>query len=290
MRYLFILIFLLTACATNDYTLLRNDVNDLKRGSIRQQRELTEMRGKVYGTSKKGDEGVESDVMSAIRESQKDLHSKLSNLTRDMQTLQGQLDEDRYSVESTLKESRTDRDILRSQLASLKKEIQELQFKISHIETALNMKTSKSVQTRPQRTTTVPQDDSRASIKPEGSRHIYEEAYQTFKSGQYEKARGEFEEFIRKYPKDTLTDNAFFWVAETYYKEKNYEEAIIAYETMIKKFPKSPKVPGSLLKQAFAFLELPDKKTGKVILEHLVERFPDSTEAALAKRKLKFLR
>ena len=84
-----------------------------------------------------------------------------------------------------------------------------------------------------------------------------------------------------------LSDNAQFWIAESYYKEGNYEDAILSYENLIKKFPKSDKVPGAMLKQAFAFRALGDLNTTRVILSTLKERFPDSKEAEIATKKLK---
>lgn len=85
------------------------------------------------------------------------------------------------------------------------------------------------------------------------------------------------------------TDNAQFWIAETYYNEKDFEGAILAYETLLKKYPNSEKVPGALLKQGFSFIEIGDRKTGKTILEKLRERYPDSKEAGLAKKKIEEL-
>jgi tol-pal system protein YbgF len=115
---------------------------------------------------------------------------------------------------------------------------------------------------------------------------IYDAAYNAFEKGRYKEAREQFEVFIKEFPQDELTDNAQFWIAETYYREEDFKNAILAYEEVLKKYPKSKKVPGALLKQGVAFIELGDNKTGKVILEKLMESYPGSKQAELAKKKI----
>ena len=83
---------------------------------------------------------------------------------------------------------------------------------------------------------------------------------------------------LNNYPDSEYSDNARFWIAESYY-EGNYEDAILAYEELFKKNPQSDKIAGAMLKQGSAFYELNDKKTGNIVLEKLIEKFPDSEQA-----------
>jgi len=55
----------------------------------------------------------------------------------------------------------------------------------------------------------------------------YAAAYASFKEGKYEKARTEFQNFLKTYPKTSYSDNALFWIGETYYFEKKYDKAIL---------------------------------------------------------------
>ena len=107
----------------------------------------------------------------------------------------------------------------------------------------------------------------------------YDAAYALFINGKYSEAREKFELFLKTYPQNELSDNAQFWIGETYYREKDFESAILSYETLLKKFPKSQKAPSALLKQGLSFVEIGDPKTAKVILDQVVERFPDTNEA-----------
>ncbi len=147
---------------------------------------------------------------------------------------------------------------------------------------------SPTVQAEAPETTTEPAAaESQEKKEPRDEKtSSYDAAYQAFKDKKYKEAREKFEAFIKDYPKNDLTDNAQFWIAETYYAEKNYEDAILSYEALLKKYPDSKKTSGALLKQAFAFIEINDAKTGKIILNKLIEKYPDSKDAELARKKL----
>ncbi len=82
------------------------------------------------------------------------------------------------------------------------------------------------------------------------------------------------------YSKNEYSDNARFWIAESYYKDGNYEDAILAYEELFKKNPGSDKESGAMLKQGLAFYALKDRKTGKIILEKLMDKYPDGVHQA----------
>jgi len=129
-------------------------------------------------------------------------------------------------------------------------------------------------------------DMSRENMGQDERTKAYDTALHMFRNKKYKEAREKFEAFIKDYPKSDLTDNAQFWIAETYYAEKNYEDAILAYEALLKKYPDSKKGSSALLKQALAFIEIGDTKTGKIILKKLVEKYPDSKDAELARKKI----
>lgn len=133
------------------------------------------------------------------------------------------------------------------------------------------------------------EDIEKAEAEPEDGSELkddYMSAYEAYKEDRTVEAREKFEALLRDYPENEYSDNARFWIAESYYKDGNYEDAILAYEELFKKNPGSDKVPGALLKQGLAFYALKDKKTGKLILEKLIEKYPDSDQAKLAARKI----
>ncbi len=119
---------------------------------------------------------------------------------------------------------------------------------------------------------------------------LYKDAYETYQKGDFEGARRKFEAFLKQYPNTELSDNAQFWIGETYYGKKDYEKAILEYEKAIAKYPEGDKVPAALLKQALAFLELGDKTNARNLLKRVMERYPQTEQADMAKKRLEAIK
>jgi tol-pal system protein YbgF len=118
---------------------------------------------------------------------------------------------------------------------------------------------------------------------------LYFEAKKAFDQGDPETAREGFEKLIKRYPKSLNADNAQFWIGEIYYREKWYEKAILEYQKVIEGYPKGNKVQAALLKQGLSFLNLGDTANARLILKELAEKYPKSSEADIARTKLKEL-
>ena len=119
---------------------------------------------------------------------------------------------------------------------------------------------------------------------------LYKDAYETFQRGNLEAARRKFEGFIKQYPNTELSDNAQFWIGETYYLQKDFEKAILEYEKAIAKYPEGDKISAALLKQGLAFLELGDKANAKNLLRRVIDRYPNSDQADMAKKKIEAIK
>ncbi len=270
---------ILAGCVTaGDFVGLRNDVNQLKRDFYEQKREIAGLRADLDNLEGKTSQAANRETLEAMRNSQAMLYDQMTVLDRDVQLLQGKIDEHKYAVDKALGERDAETEMLKARIEEVSGEVKRLAARVKKLEEKLRAgeaapPAGKAVQ-------------KKAPVTEEG---VYQQALETFRQGKYGAARKEFEGFLKAYPDSDLADNARFWIAESYYKEGVYEDAILAYETLIKKYPKSDKVPGAMLKQAFAFLELGDRNTTKVILTTLIERFPKSKEAGLARKKLKAL-
>jgi tol-pal system protein YbgF len=119
-----------------------------------------------------------------------------------------------------------------------------------------------------------------------GAGDLYKDAYETFQRGNLEPARRKFEAFLKQYANTELSDNAQFWIGETYYLQKDYEKAILEYEKTIAKYPEGDKVSSALFKQGLAFLELGDKSNARNLFRRVIDRYPNSDQADMAKKRL----
>jgi len=125
------------------------------------------------------------------------------------------------------------------------------------------------------------------SLKPQSpEEEMYMRGKAAFDNKDYETARIQFVNFIKKYSKSKQADNAQFWMGEIYYQEKWFEKAILEYQKVIETYPNGNKVPAALLKQGLAFLELHDKTNASLILKELTKKYPEAPEAKLAQKKL----
>ncbi len=125
---------------------------------------------------------------------------------------------------------------------------------------------------------------------PTGMGDLYKEAYETLHRGDLEGGRRKFEAFLKQYPNTELSDNAQFWIGETYYLKKDFERAILEYEKAIVKYPEGDKISAALFKQALAFLELGDKANARNLLKRVIEKYPQTDQADMAKKKLETIK
>jgi len=119
---------------------------------------------------------------------------------------------------------------------------------------------------------------------------LYDDAYSTFKRGNFKVAKDKFKKFIATFPNSTFKVNSQFWIGECYYKIGDYAEAIIRYDEIIASSPQHQKAASALLKQGFAFLKLGDATDGKLILNKVITNYPKSDQAEIARRKLKTIK
>lgn len=278
---------LLTSCATTEqYDLMRQDLNRLRNENVYIKNELNNLKEKTSGVASR-------DSFDVVRQSQAEVQSQLSNIAKDIQLLNGRFEEHKYSVEKSLKDSSGETELLRAQMSTIENQIKDIKERLAALENTVGLQ-RKVLQKPKQETEKKPEELLIEPQRQDVAPHLlldkvkkYEDAYNTFKDKKYKEARKKFETFLKKYPKDDLSDNAQFWIAETYYWEKDYENAILSYEIVLKKYQDSQKAPNAFLKQGLSFIELGDKKTGKIILEQVRERYPDTREAELAKTYLK---
>jgi len=269
-------ISILAGCATSrDIGRIQWDINELKSETKNIRQKYNTLESQIPGQEKEFNKRLK-----AVEEEQKttasavsDLLIKMQALTAELQVMTGRLEEVRYFSEKNLKELTEGKDILTARLKEL--------------EIAVNELKDKHAQPKSGEKPELPEKSKeKEKVSKRDVKDIYIEAYQAYQADQLEDAREKFQAILRNYPENEYSDNARFWIGESYYKEKNYEGSILAYEELLRKNTQSDKVPSAMLKQGLAFYELNDKKTGRIILEKLIERFPDSKEAALAKKKI----
>jgi len=116
---------------------------------------------------------------------------------------------------------------------------------------------------------------------------LYDSAYLDLTKGNYLLAISGFAEYLRYFPDTPLSDNALYWIGESYYAQAQYDKAITEFQKLIKDYPTGDKMPASLYKTGLSYLELKDRKMGTQFLKRVVDEYPNSVEAKLAKEKMR---
>jgi tol-pal system protein YbgF len=169
----------------------------------------------------------------------------------------------------------------------LKDKVDALSFKVQFLENYLGVGKHNSGGETGTRTGANGKEATKGKSEQET---LYGAAYATLKEGKYEKARAEFQNFLKKYPSTELSDDAQFWIGESYFFEGKLEKAILEYEKVIKNYPEGSKVPQALLKQGLSFAQLGDKSSARIILQQIIKDYPNTSSARTARSKLNELK
>jgi len=130
-----------------------------------------------------------------------------------------------------------------------------------------------------------PQSDTTA-IGSVADNIAYREAKGLLNDGQYAPAVSAFRQFLATYPNSVYTDNAQYWLAETYYKTRQYKAALDEFLVVITDHPSSPKALDSKLKVGYIYYELKDWELARRALTEVQRQSPTSTTGRLARQRL----
>ncbi len=118
----------------------------------------------------------------------------------------------------------------------------------------------------------------------------YDAAFDALKTGKYDDAIAQFNDFLVTYPESSRADSAQYWLGEAYYVNKQYDPAITEYQKLIAAYPDSQKVSQAMLKTGFCEAELGNREKARATLEEVKQRFPGTTSARMAEDRLQRLR
>lgn len=291
----FVLCSFLIGCATSDDVgMIQWDINTLRSDIKEIKKRSQSIETRIPGQKKQLDSKLQDieETQKATARTVSDLLIQIQSLTSEFQVLTGRFDEARYVSEKSSSELLESREMLLDKLKEMELEVADIKKKITQTENEIkaireSRKAEEIKKTKKEKKKKTVVSGKKEGLQNTKIRDIYLAGYQAFKKGKTADAREKFTSLLKDYSENEYSDNALFWIGETYYKDGNFEEAILAYEELFKEHPKSDKIPGAMLKQGLAFYSLKDQKTGKIILGKLIEKYPDSEQAKLAEKKMK---
>ena len=125
-----------------------------------------------------------------------------------------------------------------------------------------------------------------ATIPPTEPDNLYQDSYNLYLKGEYEAAVAGFKNYLVSYPITSLSDNAAFWIGESYFSMNQFGKAAIAFDKAAKKYPNSIKAPAALLRAADSYVARDDKGASVSRLRQIIDLYPTSNEAIRASDRL----
>jgi len=119
----------------------------------------------------------------------------------------------------------------------------------------------------------------------------YKSALDLYNLRQLNQAKEKFIEFIRKYPKTPLTDNAYLWLGVIYRDLGDNARAEAVWRTLEERCKRGEmvdcnKLPSVYLQLARLYEAQGNNEKAKEYYEAILKEFPLSEEAEVAKKKL----
>ncbi len=261
--FLLLISILLSGCiVTQKTTQNQTEIAELKARLARLEERQNNVEQQFQGVSEKSAEA----------------YLAVDNLQHEVATLRGNFEQAGFDSRKYAKESKELKNFVGAQLSVVDKRMKTMEGK-------LGIKGQKPISTNVPGSLGLTSTSTKQS--PEA---LYKEAYNAFKSGNIEKAKANFRQFLKLYPKHKLASKAQFNLAECFFKQQDYENAILEYDKLTSKYPSSKLVPKAFLYLGFAFLELGSSADARLFFEKVIADYPGTEEAKTAKAKLKMIK
>ncbi|MDQ6972334.1 MAG: tol-pal system protein YbgF, partial [Mariprofundaceae bacterium] len=175
----------------------------------------------------------------------------------------------------------------KEEIVQLKQQIRRLQIATSRLKKSRNIskqKMDRKIEKIAQAIKPVEQVDNSQDKEEEKDR--YTAAYLALKSGRYEEAVGKFREFLKTYPNGQYSDQAYYWLAESYLAQNNTVRAIGNLEWLISHYPESTKHAAAMLELSQAYRGQERFEEAQSMLRRLIDMHADSPVAEQARKRL----
>jgi tol-pal system protein YbgF len=110
------------------------------------------------------------------------------------------------------------------------------------------------------------------------AKQLYETAYGYLMQRDYAAAQGSFEDFLSRYPQDSLAGNAQYWLGEAHFVRGEYKAAAGSFLKGYQNYAGNARAADSLLKLAMSLDRLGQKDAACSSFGELSTRFPNAPE------------
>ena len=136
-----------------------------------------------------------------------------------------------------------------------------------------------------------PPDNPRRLQAHREAKPLYDKGFKHFAKKEYDQAIMVYQNFLNRYPEDIYSDNAQFWIAESYLRQNRMEEAENAYRKVLRHYDhrsslEGYKTPEAIYRIGLTFLKRKDSRRAKYYFSNVARRFPNSSAGRKAQKEL----
>jgi tol-pal system protein YbgF len=198
-----------------------------------------------------------------IRQRQDDLHARMDQLARNLETL------------------------MQGIRADFQADLGQVIQQMNSVESALRGTETRIEQLRRYTPTPQPvpsaQDSAAMTVDPIG---LYNGAITDYQQGRLDMARQGFAEYLRVFPDGPSASDSQYWMGIIAYDQGEYGQAVDLLGRVPARYPESSKAPLALRKIGDAYRAMGDSGSARDAYQELIERYPNSSEAEAARREI----
>ena len=119
----------------------------------------------------------------------------------------------------------------------------------------------------------------------EAARLEYEKAYDLIRRNDLDRAAAAFQEYVRRYPSNSLTPNGWYWLGQVQYNKSQLTEARVSFLN-VARFNHSQKRPDALYKLGIISKLTGESDKARKYFQLVMESYPNEAVASLAGKEL----
>jgi TolA-binding protein len=238
---------------------------------------MTKQDGAELRTAADENEKRIAELEAEMRAKQLALESRLAEVQQGLESARALLTRDSADVGVQVQQQQEKLAVLEGKLDEVTHNLTELIQQAAKARVELDDKLAKLGTGKPTESS-VP-----ASDVPVDRPAHFAAAYEAYKAGDHEKARGLFKEYLTRYPTDEKAGDAQYWIGASYLVQNKPATALGEYRKVISSYPNSPAVDTALYGMSDAFYRLHACTDAKGALDALLKRKPSKALEGRAK-------
>ncbi|MES2984624.1 MAG: tol-pal system protein YbgF [Pseudomonadota bacterium] len=117
---------------------------------------------------------------------------------------------------------------------------------------------------------------------PNANAH-YAAAFKLLNDKKYSDAAASFDTFVKKYPSDPLTSNAYYWLGESQYARSDFTRSAESFRKGFEVNPEGQKAPDNLYKLALSLNQIKRTSEACIVLGQVISKYSETAARTAAR-------